>query len=102
MEGHLGEHRLSRAGVGGWAVKPNAEFVSILNYIKFIYGVMMSVTHESSKKMVIVVLAVFGQACFGRLLWCDQHRVLPAGCVVSPLPGTDMLSAVLRVPLVIF
>lgn len=83
-------------------LKLSAKFLSILNYIKFIYGMMMNVMHESSKKMLIVVLAIFRQACFGRLLRCDQHSVLPAGCLVSPLPGTDMLSAVLKVPLVIF
>lgn len=88
------EPRLSWARVGGWVLEPKAKFHSILNYIKFICAVMMSITHESSKKMLIVVLAIFGQACFGRLPRCAQHRVLPAGCVASPLPGTDMLSAV--------
>jgi len=80
-------------------LKPNAKFLSVLNYIKLTYGRMMNVTHESSKKMLIVVLAIFGQACFGHLLWCDQQGVLPAGCLVSPVPGTDVLSAVLRVSL---
>lgn len=98
-------HCLSRARVGGLMLKLNAKFLSILNYINFInfiYGMMMNVMHECSKKMLIVVLAIFGRACFGHLLRCDQHRVLPAGCLVSPLPGTDMLSAVLKDPLVIF
>lgn len=86
--------------VGGWTLKPNAKFLSVLNYIKLIYGMMMNVMYKSTKKMLMMVLAISG--CFGCLLRCDQHRVLPVGCTVSPLSGTDMISAVLTVPLVIF
>lgn len=94
IEGHLGESIACHRQV--------MELLSILIFIKFIYGVMMNVTHEPSRKVVMVVLALFGHAGFGHLLRCAQQRALPAGCDVSPLPGTAGPSAVPRVPSAIF